>query len=73
MTNFLKDDNNNHSVMRLVTLILVIAGVAWGTFEILYRVFGNNDYVINTEFIIGTISVGVSGKGVQKLIELFKK
>lgn len=73
MNNFLKDDNNNRSAMRLISLMLVVSGIVWGTFEILYRVFSNNDYVINTEFIIGTISVGVSGKGVQKLIELFKK
>lgn len=71
--NFLKDDNNNNSAMRLMSFILVISGVVWGSFEVLYRVFINNDFVVNTEFIIGTISVGVSGKGVQKLIELFKK
>jgi hypothetical protein len=70
---FLEDDKDNSSMMRLMSFILIISSVLWGTIEILYKTFGNNDFNIDEGFIIATFSAGLSGKGIQKIIEILKK
>jgi hypothetical protein len=73
---FLKDDKGQKSLMRLITLLIVCAGLLWGFVEILaYLILKKYgvDYDIHETLILTTISIGVTGKGTQKAIEMLKK
>jgi hypothetical protein len=69
---FLKDDKGQKSLMRLITLLIISAGLLWGFIEIIaYLVFKKYgiDFDIHETLILTTLSIGVTGKGAQKAIE----
>lgn len=66
-----KDHTGKESMMRKMTWLIVIVGLAWGTGEVIYSFF-NNAFDIHETLIISTTSVGITGKGVQKALELAK-
>ena len=70
--NFLEDNNGNKSLMRLITLLIVASGLLWGFIEVSIYVF-NPTFDIHETLILTTISIGVTGKGTQKAIEMLKK
>jgi hypothetical protein len=69
---FLKDDKGQKSLMRLITLLIVAAGLTWGFIEVAVYVF-NPTFDIHETLILTTISIGVTGKGTQKAIEIINK
>ena len=73
---FLKDDNGNRSLMRLISFLIVVAGLVWGTTELIAHIVLSKysiDYDIHETLILTTISIGVTGKGTQKAFEMLKK
>jgi hypothetical protein len=69
---FLKDDKGQKSLMRLITLLIISAGLLWGFIEIIaYLVFKKYgiDFDIHETLILTTLSIGVTGKGAEKAIE----
>lgn len=73
---FLNDDKGEKSLMRLITLIIVLSGLLWGSIEVLaYMILKKYgiDFDIHETLILTTISIGVTGKGTQKAIEMLKK
>ena len=73
---FLHDDKGEKSLMRLITLIIVLCGLFWGLIEVVaYMVLKKYgiDFDIHETLILTTISIGVTGKGSQKAIEMLKK
>jgi len=64
-----KDDKGKVSMMRKLTWLIVIVSLLWGSSEIVYNWF-NPDYNIHETLILTALSIGISGKAVQKLIEL---
>ena len=73
---FLHDDKGEKSLMRLITLLIVCAGLFWGFVEVvaylILKKYGI-DFDIHETLILTTISIGVTGKGTQKAIEILKK
>jgi len=73
---FLHDDKGEKSLMRLITLLIVCAGLLWGFVEVvaylILKKYGI-DFDIHETLILTTISIGVTGKGTQKAIEILKK
>ena len=73
---FLNDDKGEKSLMRLITLIIVLSGLLWGLIEVIAYIILKKygiDYDIHETLILTTISIGVTGKGTQKAIEMLKK
>ena len=73
---FLQDDKGQKSLMRLITLLIVSAGLLWGFVEVvaylILKKYGI-DFDIHETLILTTISIGVTGKGTQKAIEILNK
>ena len=72
---FLHDDKGEKSLMRLITLIIVLSGLLWGLIEVIAYIILKKygvDYDIHETLILTTISIGVTGKGTQKAIEMLK-
>jgi hypothetical protein len=69
---FLNDDNGRKSMMRLMTLIIVVSGLVWGSVEVLISFF-HPEFDLHETLILTTISIGVTGKGTQKALEMLKK
>jgi len=73
---FLHDDKGQRSLMRLITLLIVCTGLLWGLIEVVaYLILSKYgiEYDIHETLILTTISIGVTGKGTQKAIEVLKK
>jgi len=73
---FLHDDKGEKSLMRLITLIIVLSGLLWGLIEVIAYIILKKygiDFDIHETLILTTISIGVTGKGTQKAIEMLKK
>ncbi len=73
---FLKDDEGQKSLMRLITLLIVCTGLFWGSIEVIAHLILSKygiEYDIHETIILTTISIGVTGKGTQKAIEILKK
>lgn len=73
---FFEEEKGVKSMMRLITLIIVCCGLLWGIVEviahIIFRKYGI-DFDIHETLILTTISIGVTGKGTQKALELLNK
>jgi len=69
---FLNDDNGRKSMMRLMTLIIVVSGLVWGSVEVLISFF-HPEFDLHETLILTTISIGVTGKGTQKALEILNK
>lgn len=71
---FLKDHKRHNSTMRLITVLIVSFALGWGLIEVIASIIYKNynvDFDIHESLILATISIGVTGKGSQKAIELF--
>jgi hypothetical protein len=68
----LEDDKGKKSLMRIVTLLIVVTALLWGTIEVVYSLF-NNDFNIHVTLILSVLGVGVTGKLGQKIAERIKK
>ena len=60
------------SMMRLLSFIITIAGITWGTAEVVAYIvmqkYGQ-EFDIHETLILTMISIGIAGKGAQKYIE----
>lgn len=66
------DDTGKASMMRKVTWFIILTSLAWGTVEILaYIIFAKYgiEFDVHETLILTTLSLGLTGKGVQKAIE----
>lgn len=63
MNRFLCEDNGSPSMMRLITVLLVVASVVFGLWSIAA------DSAIAQELAISFLSVAVMGKFAQKAVE----
>jgi len=62
------DEKGKESMMRRIAWLIIIVGLSWGTAEIIYSFF-ISEFDIHETLILTTLSIGVTGKGVQKLME----
>lgn len=70
------DDSGKKSLMRKITWIIILTGLAWGTAEVIWAMIMSKygiEFDIHETLIITTISIGIAGKGTQKAIEILKK
>ena len=74
-----QDDQKKESMMRILTWRIINTGLVLLCLEIIFAMFMSyidKKYAVHTHLFITLISIGVSGKGVQKAIEIvenFKK
>lgn len=68
---FFTDEKKERSMMRLLSFMIVTAGLLWGTIEVVLHFF-KPEYDVHETLILGAISIGVTGKGAQKAIEALK-
>ena len=68
--NFFKDGNNgDKSFIRLASGFVIGFALLWGTFEIIANVCIEK-FDIHEELILGTITLGLTGKVFQKRYEI---
>lgn len=70
------EPSGKESMMRRLTWLIVIAGLSWGTAEVIWTMIMSKygvEFDIHETLIITVISVGVAGKGVQKAIEVVNR
>ena len=69
MNNKFTDHNGKESMMRRITWLIVIVALVWGSAELMFNFFFYPEFEIHTGFILGTLSIGVTGKGLQAYTE----
>ena len=63
--NMFKEDNGNYSMMRILSLIIVVSGVAVG---LILALSGKLD-INGVSLSLGLVTVGLTGKTVSKKLE----
>ena len=68
MMNKFKDHSGKESMMRRITWLIVVVSLLWGSADLAFNFFFP-DFDIHETLILTTLSIGVTGKGVQSIIE----
>lgn len=67
-TGFFEERRGVKSWIRLMSTVIIITSLAWGSCEIIAHCIVPN-FQIHTELILGTLAVGIGGKVWQKRYE----
>ena len=63
--NFLKEDNGNWSTARVISIVIVIAGIAVGLIQAFNGTLDNSTVALS----LGLVGIGYTGKVVSKGLE----
>jgi len=66
--NKFSDSSGKNSMIRVLSFMIVLTALAWGTGEIIYSMF-KPEFVIHTAFITSVLGIGIAGKVGQKIIK----